>query len=148
MRKLLLIMFGMSLFNQLNAFPCYITMVKNTCWTDYNVNVDVIDLATNKVVAAMSMPVGKSWDRREFSCEPQQTVMLQATYSPSIWEKESGKIYYGKHEWSFPEKINKGEGAWNMTLCFSNDLQEVPLPPKASGQCVCDLKNIPKIEPR
>ena len=148
MKKLLMLLFGVCFLTQAHAFPCYITMVKDSCWSKYNVNVDVVDVFTNKVMASMSIPEGKSWDRKEIVCQPKQTVFLKAAYSPSFWAKDAGRIYYGKRNLSFPEEIKKGDAAWNMTFCFASDFQEVSLPPDSSGQCICDVKGIPVIEPR
>lgn len=148
MRRLMVMFSGVCLFIQVHAFPCYITMVKDNCWLNYNVNVDIVDVSTEKVVATMTIPEGKPWDRKEIACQPKQTVKLKATYSPAFWAKEAGKFYYGKREWSFPEEIKKGDAAWNMILCFASDIEEVSLPPEVSGPCVCDMKDIPAIEPR
>jgi len=148
MRRLFMVLSGVCLLTQVHAFPCYITMVKDSCWTSYSVSVDVIDVTNKKVVATMSMPNEKSWDRKEIVCQPKQTVSLIATFSPAFWEKEENKKYYGKRIWSFPEEIKKGDGAWNMTICYPKDLQGIPLPPDASGKCTCETKDIPAIKPR
>ena len=148
MYRLLMMLFGVVLLNQAHAFPCYITMVKDNCWSKYNVSVNVVDVSTQTVLATLSIPEGKSWDRKEIVCQPKQTVMLKATYSPAFWEKDEGKIYSGKRDWSFPEKIVKNESAWNMVICFASEFQEVSLPPEAAGHCLCDMKSIPAIEPR
>lgn len=147
MRRILMMLSGVCFLTQVQAFPCYITMVKDSCWLKYNVTVDIVDVVTDKVVATMSMPEGKSWDRKKMVCQPKQTVSLRATYSPAFWSKDADKIYSGKRYWSFPEEVKKGDAAWNMMLCFSRDIAEVSLPPEASGQCVCDAKGIPAIEP-
>lgn len=148
MRKFLLMIFSACLLTQAHAFPCYITMMKDNCWTAYDVNVDLIDVATEQVIASMSIPKGKSWDRKEIVCQPKQVVKLKAKFSPDIWVKDKGREYVGKRFWSFPEQINQGDAAWNMVLCFSRDIQDVPLPPDVSGQCACDAKDIPPIAPR
>jgi len=148
MRKFLLMISGVCLLTQAHAFPCYITMMKDNCWASYDVTLDLIDVATEQVVASMSIPKGKSWARKEIVCQPKQVVKLKATFSPEIWAKDKGKAYFGKRFWSFPEQINKGDGAWNMVLCFARDLDGVPLPPDVSGQCTCEAKDIPPIAPR
>lgn len=148
MSRLLKILLGLCLVAQAHAFPCYITMVKSNCWANYNVNVDVVDVLTDKVIASMSMPVGTTWDRKEIVCQPQQSVQLKATFSPVIWEKDEGKIYFGKRTWSFPAEIKKGSTAWNMGICFSGDFAETSIPPDALGPCQCDMKSIPPVEPR
>ena len=147
MRRFFTMLSGVCLLTQAHAFPCYITMIKDTCWSGYDVNVDVIDVATEKVLVTMNMPKGKSWDRKEIVCEPKQTVSLQATFSPTIWAKDEGKKYNGKRFWSFPEEIKKNESAWNMVICYARDIQGVPTPPDASGACACDKQGIPVIQP-
>ena len=147
MRKLLIMLFSVFLFTQAHGFQCYITMIKDSCWSSYDVNVDLIDVATEKVLASMTMPKGKSWDRKEIVCQPKQMVKLKATFSPAFWEKDAGKVYYGKRFWSFPEEIKKDDKAWNMVICYANDIDGVPLPPDVSGQCVCEKKDIPVIVP-
>ncbi len=148
MRKLLMMLVGMGLYAQAYAFPCYFTLVKDNCWTDYNVTVDIVDTSNKKVVASLNMPKGKSWDRKEIACQPMQTFMLQAQYTPVIWQQDAGKIYYGKRYWSFPEEIKPGESAWNMVICYADHFQGLTLPPTSSGHCVCDMKGIPAIAPR
>lgn len=148
MRKVLMILSGVFFLTQAQAFPCYITMIKDSCWSNYNVTVDIVDLFTNKVMVTMTMPKGKSWDRKEIVCQPKQTVQLRATYTPTFWAKDAGKVHYGKRHWSFPDEVKKGDAAWNMTLCFAKDIAEASLPPESSGQCICETKGIPEIEPR
>ena len=148
MRRFLLIWAGLCCMTQADAFPCYITLIKDSCWAPYDVSMDVIDVSTEKVVATMSMPKGTSWDRKEMVCQPKQTVKLQATFNPAFWAQDQGKNYYGKRFWSFPEEIKKGDAAWNMELCFAQDFDSVPLPPGASGQCVCEKTGIPVIPKR
>ena len=148
MSRLIMLLLGVSVLTEAQAFPCYITMVKSTCWSSYNVNANIIDSASEKVLANINMPEGTSWGRQEIDCQPKQTVELQATFSPTIWEKEEGKVYFGKRYWSFPEEIKKDESAWNMTICYPGDFAATPYPPEASGTCPCDTTNIPVIQPR
>lgn len=146
MRRLLLVLFGSGLIFQAHAFPCYITMVKDSCWSNYNVSVDVIDVATEKLIDTLLLPKGTSWVRREMTCLPKQTVMLKATFSPVFWESDVGKVFSGQRYWSFPE-INKASvSALGMTICYATDFAEVPLPPDASGHCICDTSNIPAMK--
>lgn len=148
MRRLVLVWMCVCVVLQSHAFPCFITVVKDSCWTDYTVRVDVVDFRHNNLITTLVIPASKSFKRYEFVCEPGQTVAFNATFTPSFWEKEAGKVYSSQRSWSFPETIGSGQSAWNMTLCFSGDFLEVPLPPTGSGHCVCDKAHLPKIEPR
>lgn len=146
MRKLLLMMLGFCWIAQSHAYPCYITIAKDNCWSKYNVSVEAIDVTNEKVLAKMTMPKGTSWARQKIDCQGGQTVMFKATFSPVFWEEDEGKVYAGKRYWSFPEKIAQGEAALNMRVCFTTDFAEVSLPPDASGHCACDMASIPAIK--
>lgn len=147
MRKIWMLLCGTSLLTQAHAFPCYITLVKDNCWAEYDVNVDITDVMTNKVIATLNMPKGKSWARQQLVCQPKQTVSLAAKFSPAIWDKDEGKIYNGKRFWSFPETINKGDTAWNMTICYADAFSGLPSPANVKPNCTCDVSMIPVIKP-
>ena len=147
MRKLFLILCGACCYMQAHAFPCFITMVKDSCWTQYNVQVS-INSATGKVVATSSIPEGKSWDRQEFSCQPEETLSLNASFTPVFWQADTGKIYASRHNWSLPQEIKKGVTAWNITVCYPRDFAEVPLPPGAGTNCKCVTDTIPPVKPQ
>ena len=148
MQRLLLILCGVCCYVQVYAFPCFITMVKDSCWAQYNVEVKISDSATNKVVATSSIPVGKSWDRQKFNCEPAETLSLRASFNPVFWESDTGKTYAARHSWSLPLTITKDESAWNITVCYPKDFSEVPMPPEAGNNCKCVTDNIPPIKPQ
>ena len=148
MYRLFLLLFGACLCLQVHAFPCFITLVKDNCWTDYDVDVTVINVLNEKVLATINIPKGESWVRHELVCEPKQTVMFRAVFSPVFWESDAKKVYFAKRYWSFPEKIDKGAGAWNMNICFTQHFAAVPIPPEGSGRCACDMASIPPIKPR
>ncbi len=146
MCKLLLMLVGLCLVGQSYAYPCYITVVKDTCWLKYNVSVDAVDVSNGTLLTTLTMPKGTSWARQKIDCQGKQVVMFKSTYSPVFWEGDEGKLYAAKRYWSFPEKIEPGEAALNMRVCFSTDFAEVSLPPDASGHCGCDMTSIPEIK--
>lgn len=146
MRKLIMGMVGVCLMTQAQAVPCYMTIVKDSCWTAYDVNINIVDVQTEKVLTSMNIPKGKSWVRKEVSCQPSETVMMRATFSPVFWESDKNKSYSARKYGTFPEKPDEGVLAMNLTICFANDFSEVPLPPESSGHCVCDMTNIPAIK--
>jgi DNA-binding beta-propeller fold protein YncE len=147
MHNLLKILMMYCISMHVYALPCYITMVKDSCWTEYNLTVDVIDASNDNVIATISVPKGESWARHEMTCQPEQVVNFRAKFSPVFWTSDTDKVFSTKKIWSFPDQINAGDGAWNMTICFADYFSGVPLPPEGSGQCVCDTKNIPPIKP-
>lgn len=147
-RRLSMGFLSLSLITQVQAFPCYITMVKDKCWIDYDVSVNVVDVMTEKLITTMLIPTGKSWERFEFSCNEKQTVLFKATFSPVIWEADEDKAYFGKRYWSFPEEIKKDQTAWNMTICYPEHFAGTPSPANVSGGCGCETSNIPALKPR
>lgn len=130
------------------AITCYYTLVKDNCWTKYDVSVDIMDAATNKILKTITVPNGKSWSRQTFPCDPGQKLIYRAQFSPVFWESDKGKTYMAKNYWSLPNSFNPGDSAWNVTVCYPNDFSLVPLPPDASGNCSCDFNGIPEISPK
>lgn len=131
--------------SEASAFTCFLTLAKDSCWTEYDVKVDVIDILTNKTVISAIAPTGKSWNRQEFACQPGQTFKYIATFSPIFWESDKGKQYSGTRTWTLPKEIKKGDTAWNITVCYPEQFAEVPFPPTAKGNCVCDARKIPPV---
>jgi hypothetical protein len=132
---------------QSEAFTCYVTLVKDSCWTSYNVTVDVLEAASDKTILTMTVPEGKSWVRESFNCEPGQKLVYRAQFSPVFWESEKGKTYPAKSYWSLPGTINAGETAWEVPICYPEAFAAVPLPPKATSNCRCDFSAVPALKP-
>lgn len=130
------------------AFTCFFTLAKDSCWTNYDVTVNVIDASTSKSVVKIAVPKGTAWGRVKFNCTPAQQFLYKATYQPVFWQSEIGKIYSSKRYWSLPGAIGKNETAWNIPVCFPSDFSEIPLPPTATGNCKCDLTKIPAPPPQ
>lgn len=130
------------------AINCYYTLVKDNCWTNYNVTVNVIDAMTNNVLITVTVPTGKSWVRQAFNCQPSQKLKFSSQFSPTFWQGDQGRTFVGLNYISLPDAVNKGDSAWNVPGCFSADFAQVPLPPTGSGQCACDLTKVPPIPPQ
>ena len=128
-----------------SAFTCFLTLVKNSCWVDYNVNVDVTDASTSKSILTGTVLKGKLWSRTKFACEAGQAFNYTATFSPIIWESDKGKHYPGKSTWSLPAEIKKGDTAWNITVCYPEEFSEVPYPITNVTKCVCNNQNLPPV---
>ncbi|WED43932.1 hypothetical protein [Legionella cardiaca] len=149
MRIRLLLAIGCVIFSaQTFAFTCYFTLAKDSCWTNYDVKVVVVDANTNKPVVTVEVPKGKSWARQKFTCEPAQRFFYQATYQPVFWQSEVGKNYMSMRYWSLPATIGEGDTAWNIPVCFPANFAAVPLPPDAQGNCQCDWSQIPAPPPQ
>jgi len=142
------ILLGAVLFStKIFAFPCFFTLVKDSCWTDYDVTVTVHDVINEQTILTVTVPKGKSWVREAFTCQPNQKLKYTAIFSPAIWENSEGKVYNAQHYWALPETITAAQKAWDIPVCYPEAFAEVPFPPKASGNCKCDLNSIPPIPP-
>lgn len=130
------------------AFPCFLTVAKDTCWTNYDVQVVAIDAKTNDKIVTVDIPKGKSWGRASFTCSPAQRFFYQAIYKPVFWQSEVGKVYMSMRYWSLPGAIGPGDTAWNIPICFPANFAAVPFPPDAQGNCKCDWTNVPAIPPQ
>ena len=148
MLKVLIILLGACLSTQSCALPCFLTMVKDNCWTNYTVTVDITNASNGQSVASINVPQGQSWARQEFNCKPADKLSFRASFTPVFWEQDEGKTYSAQRNWSLPETVAKGDTAWNITMCYSSDFSEVPLPPGASGNCACDTSKIPPVKPQ
>jgi hypothetical protein len=130
------------------AITCYYTLAKDSCWTDYNVAVEVIDSKTGKTLTTVTVPKGKQWTRQTFPCEPAQKLMYMAHFYPVFWQSDVSKTYAALNFWSLPETINPGDSAWNVSVCYPADFAAVPVPPTANNHCACDFSSIPVIPPK
>jgi len=129
------------------AFPCNFTLVKDSCWINYDVTVTVINSQTKEELTTTTAPKGQSWIRIPFNCEAGQVLTFDATFEPVFWESDKGKHYSTQKYWQLPATINENDKAWNITLCYPERFSQVPLPPDVSGSCTCDLSKIPPLAP-
>lgn len=138
---------ALSFSSAADAYTCFFTLVKDSCWTDYNVTVDVTDASTSKTLFRISVPKGKSWARKKFSCDAAESFDYRASFSPVFWQSDKGKHFSGKRTWTLPQTMKAGDTAWSITVCYPEEFSEVPLPPTANSQCACDMKSIPPVIP-
>ncbi|MBA4697549.1 MAG: hypothetical protein H2069_09215 [Legionella sp.] len=129
------------------AFPCFFTVAKDNCWEKYSVRVSITDTKTNKEIATIDIPQGKLWGRVSLECQPSQQFLYKATFEPSFWQNDTGKVYQAKQYWSLPNVVGKEDKGWEVPICFPNAFAEVPFPPGASGDCHCDFQSIPAPQP-
>ena len=129
------------------AVPCYLTLVKDSCWKMYDVTVDIKDAVTNKQLGSIIVPLGTAWGRQAFECSGGETLALFAKFSPAFWSTDEDRVFSGQRYWKLPDALKPGEVAWNVTVCYPKYFANVPLPPNATSNCMCDVDNIPKISP-
>lgn len=134
-----------ALTSQVYAFQCYLTLVKDSCWTNYDVKVTAINAKNNTTVTQVEVPKGKSWTRQAFDCEPAMRLMYKATFAPEFWESDQGKVYSAIRYWTLPGEIKKDQSAWDIPVCFPSAFSAVPFPPDATNNCKCDFFSIPPV---
>ena len=148
MFKMFTIMLGLAGVTNVFAFPCFLTLAKDSCWLNYNVTVDVLAGHTGHVLVSALVPQGTAWTRVKFDCKPGETLTFSASFTPIFWENDDGKHYEGLNERTLPEAPGAGETAWNIKLCYPQEFAQGPFPPEGNGSCACDMGNIPPIEPQ
>ncbi len=143
-----IIMISCLLFSsQALAFDCYFTLLKDSCWTNYNVTVTVADGVTGDKLITLTVPKDKSWERKKFTCKAGQILQYTAQFSPVFWQNQQDKVYPAKHNLYLPKTIDKTkEIAWNLPVCFGREFAGIPFPPDAEGSCKCDFTTIPPIQ--
>lgn len=146
--RTLAVSLGMICVSPIWSFTCYYTLAKDSCWTKYDVSVDVVDALTERKLLTVTVPAGKSWVRETFDCTLSESLIYIAQFSPVFWESDKGKSYRGLRNWFLPGTINPGDTAWTLSVCYPADFAQVPLPPGADNNCKCDFSTIPVIKPK
>jgi len=142
-----MILAGLLLAQQSLAFTCYLTLAKDNCWTAYDVSVSVIDTSNNQPIAVVTVPKGQSWIRQPFTCQPNQSLLYTATFSPNVWDGTGNAAYPAKKFWTLPVTIRPGQTAWELPVCFADAFSEVPASASATGVCQCNFAEIPVLVP-
>ena len=145
MFKFGMMLLSLFLFSQAYAFPCFVTVMKDKCWANYNVTVDVKDVTHDKVMSTVVVPKGKSWERASFDCQAQQELGFYAQFSPPIWEKTRTQTYGAKRYRFLPAQIAATTKAWNVSVCYPADFAGVPSPAGDLSHCGCDASVVTPI---
>lgn len=147
MRLLLKILcMSMLLSANAHAVTCYITMVKASCWKDYDLTVNITDAENGKELGEITVYEGDLWKREKFDCKAAETLALVAKFSPTLWEDDADKEYKATRFWKLPKEPGKDAIGWNVTVCYPEWFADVPTPPKSSGDCACDMSAVPKFK--
>ena len=127
------------------AMPCFVTLVKDSCWLSYNVTIEVLQADTNKKISQFVIPQGTAWGRQSFDCKPGDTLKFSSSFYPVFWKNDENKVYLSQSNWQLPTSGgNKNQGV-ALQLCFSKDFIEVPFPPTGTSTCVCKTDDIPPV---
>lgn len=147
MIRCLILLLSLCVANATQAFNCYMTVMKGSCWSNYNVSIDVLDASNDKKIMTLSLLNNKLWNRQPFECTPNQTFNFQATFNPAIWQGDTDTVYLSKSSIQLPMVITKEARAWDVSVCFPESFAEVPTPPNNNGSCACDSSSVPAVLP-
>lgn len=139
-KTLFFLLFTHSVF----SVNCVATIVKDSCWKDFQVDVSIYDSITNSLLTTITVPKDKSWARGLFSCQPNQVFRILGVYSPSIFENENTQVYM-KRNITLPSIAPKIGVEWAFNICFGVDFAKLPLPPTSLGNCQCQFDQIPEV---
>lgn len=131
---------------ELYAIPCYVTVLKDKCWENYHVSVQVRDAFNKQNLAVILIPKGQLYGRARFECSSKQGLDFWAEFTPVFWENDKGKVYRIKSFIFMPEKLRENEIAWHVPICFSSHFSGVPLPPTGGANCICDFSSVPSVD--
>jgi hypothetical protein len=131
----------------LMAFPCYLTLIKQTCWKDYALTVTMRDADKSMPITDIKIPTGELWTRVPFDCKPQESLSFVAQFTPVIWQGDENKTYLAKRNWFLPQTVQPDILAWNIDICFPGDFTAVPAP-NGSANCPCDKSIVTAIKPK
>ena len=126
-----------------HAIECYITVVKASCWKNYDVSVTVTDAKTNAELGKITVYEGSMWKRDTFSCKEGQTLALTAKFVPEFWSGDAAKEFKSIRFWRLPEKAGANAIGWNIKVCYPKWFANVPVPPDAGADCDCDMSAVP-----
>ena len=141
--RLLLGLISMFFLHICYAFTCYLTLLKEDCWKNYAVTVQVMDSIKNNNLLTITVPQGKMWTRLPFNCTAGQNLMYSAKFSPIFWQSEKNTQYMAKKFWVLPKVQPEKAAAWEIPVCFAQAFSGVPFPPDAVSTCKCDFTIIP-----
>lgn len=132
---------------QVLAFPCFMTVVKDRCWGNYDLTVIIRDASTDSTLLTVVVPKGQFWTRAPFTCQGGQRLGYSASFEPNIWDSDKGVVYQGTKYTLLPLAPTALEKAWEIPICFPLAFPGTPYPPTAIGNCACDMKSIPPVPP-
>lgn len=124
------------------AADCVLTVTKDNCWNNYDVNIHFFDGETGQNVAQLVVPANQNWGRVKFTCHAPQIFTATAKFSPDIWEGDSAKTYNSDRVWTLPEVAPAGDTVWAINMCYGKDFATLPQPLNAKN-CKCDPKAAP-----
>ena len=119
------------------TLPCKVMLIKNSCWKDYDVTINIIDFKSRQSLQTVELKKGDNYAEQAFECVPLVTYSATATFSPPIWEEDKGKAYGASQVWNAPPALAEGMQAWAISMCFPNDFTGVPAPLGEVSNCEC-----------
>lgn len=123
-------------------------MVKSKCWADYEISTNITDANSGEQLLSIIIPDNKLWIRKKFECHAGQSLNYTASFDPVFWASDQGKIFNGAQQTKLPDHINADETAWNITICYPTQFENIPMPPEAKSSCTCDLSQVPPVPPQ
>jgi len=142
----LMAIIGLNLLQSISyALPCVVTLVKNTCWGDYEVHIELRNIMSGLLADAV-IPKNQYWTRVTFDCQSKQTVKAFAAFTPAIFAKDEGAFFNAKRFWLLPPEDPKAGSAWTFTIRFPDDFSNIPQPLTGGGNnCTYDSQ-IPPVK--
>jgi hypothetical protein len=117
---------------------CVLRLVKNTCWDSYSATVAVVKAKNLQEISSGTIPKNQQQSNITFPCPFGEPISLRATFSPAFWEGTAEKRYMTKRVWDVPLHLPEKTEKWELSACFPDDFQSVPIPPTMGTNCHCE----------
>ena len=121
-------------------FLCKLVIQKNTCWNNYEVTTEIIDIHANadqQLLGKVTISKDKLYNSLFFKCLHGSLLSFSSSFSPPIFKEQKDKKFSTTKLWSVPYNIPKNADSWLISLCFPDDFHKVPMPLGAVRNCKC-----------
>lgn len=122
-----------------NNIQCHVQAVKNTCWQDRAVTLELHDIEDLKTKHTFEISKDTSGILQEFDCKNLKRFTFSAKFSPPIRPEDAKNKYVARKVWDVPTQLPPNTEKWVVKVCFSDDFSQVPVPMGAQN-CRCEFK--------
>lgn len=123
--------------HQPKPLQCLMTVTKKAAWSQESVEVKIVDFSTKQILetivlaAATKTAPSVNSLTQAYNCIEHPIVQLEASYTPSIWSTDIGKIYSGKNIYNLTKQIFTAQAKnikkLEIMANFPGDFLSVPM---------------------
>lgn len=128
---------AMAVNHQHKSPQCLMTVTKKPVWSHENVKVKIVDFSTKQILKILVLAAATKTKpsvnslTQTYNCVKHPIVQLEASYTPSIWSTDIGKVYSGKNIYNLTKQIFSAQAKnikkLEITAIFPSDFLGVPM---------------------